>query len=439
MKKIIQYFSIIILALAILSLFAYSIRYVTLGGRKLGALSRPLVMFASFPDLVKQVLFSSELRGVPPTYTLKDNSFSELNTLDHNIYATNSFYNLDSKTWEIRLFELNSDSVVHIWKLPEESFYKTKRLYENSRPSGGILLPNRHLVAYLGHSNNLYRLDQNSNIIWHNTDNYFHHSMELDADSNIWVCTALNRKFILANVLEEGEFIDEYLTKIDINNGKVLYNKSVSDILIENNLMNYVYGFTNTNDPNRRNDPLHLNDIQPVLKSSKYMLKDDLFLSFRHRSLVLQYRPTENKIIRLIQGPFLFQHDVDILSDSTIGIFNNNATNIGIFVDNESDEIFSYGNQTDSLTHSEVLVFNIADSTYSSIYKNQFIKADIYTRTEGSYHFLSNGDLYVESQNDSKIYILNDQEIRLQKQLPTEKENLVFMLNLLRIYENINF
>ena len=41
--------------------------------------------------------------------------------------------------------------------------------------------------------------------------------------------------------------------------------------------------------------------------------------------MVILYRPETNKIIKIIEGGFLHQHDVDILDDRTISIYNNNV------------------------------------------------------------------------------------------------------------------
>ena len=67
-------------------------------------------------------------------------------------------------------------------------------------------------------------------------------------------------------------------------------------------------------------DVIHINDVQPVEISNKYMEKGDLFISIRTLSSIIQYRPKNNKIIRYIKGPFIKQHDVDILGNAEIAI-----------------------------------------------------------------------------------------------------------------------
>ena len=41
--------------------------------------------------------------------------------------------------------------------------------------------------------------------------------------------------------------------------------------------------------------------------------------------MIILYRPETNKIIKIIEGGFSQQHDVDILDDKTISIYNNNV------------------------------------------------------------------------------------------------------------------
>ena len=72
-------------------------------------------------------------------------------------------------------------------------------------------------------------------------------------------------------------------------------------------------------------DPIHVNDIEPVLHDGPYFKRGDLFISARNGSWIMHYRPATGKVIRMLEGPFYSQHDVDIESDSTLTVFNNNC------------------------------------------------------------------------------------------------------------------
>src|SRR5690606_40126395 len=63
--------------------------------------------------------------------------------------------------------------------------------------------------------------------------------------------------------------------------------------------------------------------------SSDVCSSDLLFLSFRHMSMIMLYRPATDEIVWKKQGPWLAQHDVDILDATRIGVFNNNAYDRG--------------------------------------------------------------------------------------------------------------
>ena len=132
-----------------------------------------------------------------------------------------------------------------------------------------------------------------------------------------------------------NDFKDDSVVKIN-SNGKILFNKSVTEILIENKIFpeniainSYLSG---------EKDPIHLNYIEPALADTEYWKQGDLFLSLRHQSSIVLNRPSTNKIIYYLTGPFSQQHDVDIISDKEISIFNNN----NFVVDNKYSEVIIY-------------------------------------------------------------------------------------------------
>ena len=70
------------------------------------------------------------------------------------------------------------------------------------------------------------------------------------------------------------------------------------EILIENNLIDQsIFEIHSA-------DPIHLNDIEPALSDTMYWEKGDVFLSVRYLSAIIHYRPSSNKVINYITGPF---------------------------------------------------------------------------------------------------------------------------------------
>src|SRR4029078_1412618 len=72
-----------------------------------------------------------------------------------------------------------------------------------------------------------------------------------------------------------------------------------------------------------QDDATHVNDIQPVLADGPYLKKGDLFISVRNVSAIMLYRPANDEIVCMKSGPCISQHDVDILDDHRISVYDN--------------------------------------------------------------------------------------------------------------------
>lgn len=439
-EKGIKIISVFVLIAACLSLVSFSVFYVARGGKRLGVLTEPIRQFASFPQTAITVFKSYKLKGIPPSYTDRDTSFREVNNLKYDIYGLNSFYNIDQDLWEIKLFNFKNDSVIHKWQLKKELYKRRVREYENSEPENSILLPDRSLITGFNQTRHLFKIDRNSNIIWKNTSKLFHHALNIDDDGNIWACTSASRGVTDYN-RKVRTYRDDYITKVSAETGEIIFDKSVSEVLIENGYKNFVYGFSNFVDYTGRDmDPIHLNDVEPVLYDGPYWKKGDVFVSIRHKSLVFLYRPESNQIIHLLYGPFLYQHDVDIISDKEVSIFNNNLTHIGIEEGEIIEEEMGPTDKVDqTIRNSEIVIYNFEDSTYRTHLQHQFEQENIFTETQGLHEILSTGDVFVESQNNGKLYIFNKDEVLLKKVFNTSIDNMVERPNWIKIYENINF
>ena len=79
--------------------------------------------------------------------------------------------------------------------------------------------------------------------------------------------------------------------------------------------------------------------------------KGDVFLSLRNQSMIMLYRPSTDEVVWFKAGPYMQQHDVDIINDHQISIFNNNAihTYRGDIVDG-NNEVMIYDFKTDKLS-----------------------------------------------------------------------------------------
>ena len=182
------------------------------------------------------------------------------------------------------------------------------------------------------------------------------------------------------------DFKDDSIIKINTD-GKILYNKSVTELLIENNIVSNNFALTSS--LSNELDPIHLNDIEPAFIDTEYWKQGDVFISIRNQNAIIHYRPSTNKVINYITGPFARQHDVDIISDKEISIFNNN----NFFVNNQ---------------HSEVVIYNFETKKFRKLFNDQLKKENFKTGSHGLSHIFKDGSLMVEEQNHGRIMLFDN-------------------------------
>ena len=392
--------------------FGILVRQELVGSIKGGWMSKTALTFAEIPVNLKRVL--------GPAASLKmENRFPDLDGFNgtpilEESYLLLSRFDGDLREGVVELVDLRTFDVLHTWNPDIDAFndlveqvdeYKYAKIeLSNSRyvlrhaqltDDGGLLFKN---------FSPLYKIDSCSNLIFQISENKFHHSLEIDSEGDIFVPSQLYPQSLTKRMVGrktgsergyENGFNDDAITKLSPN-GEILFTKSVSEIFIENGLE---YLLFSVGDRSFDIDPIHLNDIQPVNDDGDFWKKGDVFLSLRHQSMVLLYRPSTNQIIWKGTGPFFHQHDVNILDDHRISIFNNNSKN---FVD---------GGVVDG--HAEVIIYDFRTNEYSSYLKDSLVKNDVRTLKEGRSQILPSGDLLIEESDYSRIlYFKADGSLR---------------------------
>lgn len=207
----------------------------------------------------------------------------------------------------------------------------------------------------------------------------FHHSLEPDADGDLWA-TYTYPKPVQPDVLPD--FNDEAITRVSPQ-GKLLYRKRIADILDENGL-----GELWRTRPYSE-DPFHLNDIQPVLADGPHWRRGDLFVSLRNLSMVMLYRPSTGKILWWKIGPWAFQHDVEILDDHRITVFDNH---------------WRYGAPEGVLDGTNrILRYDFASGEVDAPFYDSFLRYAIKTYAQGRATPLRNGDVMVEATEAGRL------------------------------------
>jgi hypothetical protein len=405
MKKFFTYPVFLVLFLSFIGAMGFGavVKYHYDGGRKHQFLQKPVMLIASVPvnirKMIKYRTFNlNKIVNILPILTKhKDKKrFEQFIPNKRNALLVLPRYDLNISRSVIDIIDLNNFKVIHTYQHDisemNEQVQNTEEFPRLNIDHSPIRFLYRHPLilndgSLISNSNGPeFKIDFCSNLKWVNDEERFHHSINFDHERNIWQVGELKPYSKYVKQYQIKDFLDFAIIKIN-SDGKILYKKSVIEILIENKILpeNYAYNaFYNNN-----KDSIHLNDIEPTFSNTEYWKKGDLFLSIKNQSAIIHYRPSTNKVINYITGPFARQHDVDIISEKEISIFNNN----NFFVDNQ---------------YSEVLIYNFETNKFKKLFNDQLQKENFKTSSNGLSHILNDGALMVEEQNHGRIILFNN-------------------------------
>jgi hypothetical protein len=396
----------ILLSILFAVFFGVLVRQELVGSIKAGWVSKTALTLAEIPINLKKIIESD---------LVVDDRFPALDGFNgtpnaEEVYLLLSKVDGDLQEGVVELVDLRSFEILHTWNPEIDEFNDLVeqvdefKYLDRDRNNRRLTLVHPKLTSDGGllfqNGTPLWKIDACSKLVFQNTHDLFHHSIETDIDGNIWVPSYMYPQSLPIEKVgrdnrDEGGFSDDAIVKLD-SDGEILFEKSVSQIFIDNGLEYLLFSI---GDIYFDVDPIHLNDIQPVNFDGEFWKKGDVFLSLRHQSMVLLYRPSTNEIIWKGTGAFFHQHDVDILDNQRISVFNNNSKD---FVD---------GDVVDG--HNEVIVYNFKTNEYSSYLKDSLEENDVRTITGGRDQILTNGDLFVEESNYGRsLYFNSDGSLR---------------------------
>ena len=296
-------------------------------------------------------------------------------------YALITPYDVNRKRATIQLIRLSDGAMLKEW-LPNVAAINARSNFRSAivdlardkgvdrmRPMHPLLLANGDLIV---HDNTpLARIDRCGRPKWV-IDGIFHHSLERGVDGTLWIPDRLPKSAIPG---VGPKFADELVAAVG-EDGKLLKSERLIDIFDRSGMGGLWRGRPYAE------DPFHLNDIEPVLSTGPYWQKGDLLLSLRNMSLIALYRPSTGKIVWSKAGPWSAQHDVSLLDDHRIMLFDNRVA------------YSATGRRVDG--NSRLMVYDFATDTVSSPLAATFAKRGIATATQGRATPLSNGDVMVE-------------------------------------------
>jgi len=426
MRKIPVYLATTIVVLTLLSLFGWGVKRVVKGTAGLpSGVQKMALEFVSWPDLLQKA--KTEITEVPKTFVKTPDNFNPVNTLDRNVKLLTSYHNEnDGRT--IALINLKDGSTYKTWEV--------KKVWNiHDRICHPIMLPDSSIIYGMEWNSGLIRIDKDSKVMWRQPAFFNHHGKNFGLDSTLWTCSYVKKEG--TNMPHRGTFVvggkkysilDNNITQIDLNSGAILFDKSVLEIMFEHGLEHLLIK------SDLAKDPIHLNDVQPVLKDGPHFKRGDVFLSARNGSWIMLYRPSTNEVISLIEGPFYAQHDVDIESDTTLLLFNNNTHRREIFTPGVA-ELSEVKVLEIPPFQSEIVRYYLNSGRFERVENEIMLREKIYTMTEGVVDVIPDGGLFIEEQNSSILWIINDGEVEYKGVLPSHHEGYHHLANWGRILE----
>jgi len=406
-KKIEIWILYLTLLLSILFAIGLSVlvRQELVGSTKAGWISKTALTLAEIP------INTLRLLGFGHDLTLEDR-FPNLDGFNGTLnseetYLLLSIYDGDLQEGVVRLVDLRSFKILHTWNPDIDAFndlidqtdefkYMQRDLNNSRYLLYHPLLTKKGDLIFNSINAPLRKIDACSNLVFQNTHDGFHHSVETDIDGNIWTSThmypqSLPIEKVGRKTPRENGFKDDAIVKLSPD-GEILYEKSISRILIENGMESRLsmVGTSHT----FQLDPIHNNDVQPVNVDSKYWKKGDVFISLGHQSMIILWRPSTEEIVWKYESNIFHQHDVNIVSEHQISIFNNNRK-------------YHYPNKDIVDGNNQILIFNFDTDSISSYLSKSLVREDVRTISQGRGQILSNGDLFIEETNDGRTLFFN--------------------------------
>jgi hypothetical protein len=379
-------------------LTAWLVRYSMQGGNQISPkIENAITAFAAFPATVfhffKPEAITDQRYITDSTSKPGLNYYTDTSKLSSGYFLISTFKK--NKYLEIKLLDIRKDVVIKRWSVNPDTilhYNNPGELTENNiRLTAPLLLKDSSLIFNTDHS--LIKINKASKVMW-GIKKPFHHSVEYASDTSVWACSVVVNKKPFYVFTNKDTLDNCSITLVNAINGRIIFNKSIYDILNQNGYR-YLMALGVF-----ENDAFHLNEVNPAPSDTKYWKKGDLLISLRNKCTVFLYRPSTNKILWLKTGPWANEHDCSFLGNDRLMILGNDVIRGNKYVK------FLYG-------HSNIYIYNFKTNTVDTPYTKIMARLKIRTYIEGRCAILPNGDAFFDETTGGKVYIFDQDKLKL--------------------------
>ena len=404
-KKIELWFVIFLFLVLIIFfslLLSYS-KYTYETGKKINLINNLYNLISDVPiKLVKGFTNNIDLtKSINQKFADKKSGFNIYKDQKFNLLMAISRTNKDDKNMIVELVDLSTYKTIKKYDPYEEikkitnQFKKHKNNYvlkEVSVIRSPYIDVNLNMY-FLSNSEIFFKVDKNSKLLWFNDEFDYHHTFDYDNVNNIIYAIGCDKK---TPEYQEIYYYDGYcndsIVLIDSETGKTIKSFSITNLFINQNLHNYL--FIGRKDIPAE-DPLHINDVQIVRKNGPFFKNGDVFLSLGHLNMVILVDKDFKNIKWKYSDGLFHQHDIDIINENQIAIFNNNRV---------------YTNKDQVFKDNEIVIYDFQKNYLSSPYREIMKSLNIETISQGLQELTDFG-IIIEEQNYGRILMVNKNEL----------------------------
>lgn len=293
-------------------------------------------------------------KAINTTYTVFYGAYNDY--LKPNLYATKNFYWLPERysqkgavihqaenisgdyTLVVGAYHQGADlinqqgEVIYSWHFAYESQIQEKidpkllywwqaRVFPNGDVLALVTIDN-HTPAGLA----LIKLDKDSNLLWQ-YQAHVHHDFDLDAQGNIYLLEqSIQQKAPPELHFLTQPYLDEWLTIIDSQGHlikKINIYKAISSSVYRRSLRRVSKSVTG--------DYLHPNSVKVIsekqIKAAPYLKSNSVLIDLRELDGMVSIDLGSETVNWMLQGPWFYQHDADVLDNGNLLIFDNLSLN----------------------------------------------------------------------------------------------------------------